>query len=181
MRINQLKMAFELQGFARTYLDSYSTCVLFNTAQERLELLGEPKEKLSAVRNLWLWYRMYGYSCGLLQNSVKSPDEYKPRYRRSLAIEREFGETFDPKEKKYLRDFLAGVALSISGIFCLAVNPPIGGAFGRPLITSGFSFMFYALSNMMLEGDEKQARIAELENLQKQAETASSNCYRNAP
>lgn len=170
MRINQLRLAFELQSCSRSYEESYSNCVLFNCAQDRLIQLNESKEKLDSIRNLWLWYRMYGYSCGLLSYPVQSPDEYKGRYKKCSVGTQDSNEKLDPKERKNLRDFLAGVGLTISGVFCVTVSPPVAGPFGRPMIMSGFTYMFHAVSNMILDKDEKLARLSELERLQKQAE-----------
>ncbi len=169
--INNLRLAFELQSHAKTYLDSYSNCVLFNGAEAQLKKLGEPKHRLKAVHNLWLWYRMYGYSMGLLENPVQSPDEYIPRWKSFDMSKDNHG--MDYNQQRWVRDFLTGVGLTISGIFCLTVGSQVMGKFGVSLVMTGGGYMYNSINNIMVDYQEKQARLQELSALQKQAEKSA--------
>ncbi|MDE3056009.1 MAG: hypothetical protein KGI80_04905 [Verrucomicrobiota bacterium] len=176
--IDQLRLAFELQTHAKSYEASCYNCALFNCAEEQLAKMREPKERLIAIRSLWLWYRMYGYSCGLLQYPVQSPDEYIPRRKAShcaaLNIGTDAYTSADPKQQRCLRDFLLGVGMTISGVFCVTVNPPVSGPLGIPLIFGGFGYMWSALNELVVNEQEKQIRLKELQLLRDQAEKAAA-------
>jgi hypothetical protein len=169
--IDNLRLAFELQCHAKSYLDSYNNCVLFNSAEAQLEKLGEPKHRLAATRNLWLWYRKYGYSIGLLENPVQSPDEYLPQ-KKSYRFAKDYKD-MNTHEQRWTRDFLTGVGMTISGIFCITVHPPVLGKFGVALVMTGGGYMYNAVNNMWVDSQEKNARLRELTELQKRAEESA--------
>jgi hypothetical protein len=48
-------------------------------------------------------------------------------------------------QQRWMRDCLSGVGLTISGIFCLTVNPPAMGKFGVSLVMTGGGYMYNAI------------------------------------
>ena len=114
---------------------------------------------------------MYGYSLGLLENPVQSPDEYIPH--RKFRCNAQDYNNLSPNQQRWTRDFLTGIGLTISGIFCLTVNPPVMGKFGVTLVMTGGGYMYNAINNMWIDSQEKQARLRELSELQKKAEASS--------
>lgn len=166
--VDELLLAFQLQGNARSYLDSYNACVVFNSAKAKLLNMGEPQCKINAIQDLWAWYRTYGYNCGLMLASVKCPGEYISD--KKYISKTSYGSNLDPKQQQMMRDFLFGVGQVVSGVFCMVVAAPVGGLFGTTLVASGVGFMWASVNSMVTDSHEKQARLFELENIKNQAE-----------
>ena len=149
----QLLRAFNLQCNAHSYTDSYSACVVFNCAKAQLLEMGESQDKINAIQSLWTWYRTYGYNCGLTLEPVRCPGEYISD--KKYVPKTTHGNNFDPKQQQMLRDFLFGVGSIISGVFCIAINPPIGGNFGGTLITTGAVYIWNSINSMVTDSQQQ--------------------------
>lgn len=166
LHVYRLYSAFQEQQNARSYWDVCCACQTFNIARDALLAMGEPHEKITAIQNLWTWYRTYGYSCGLIAAPVKCPGEFL-RSNSFLTTD------LTPRQKQQMRNFLLGVGGIISGVFCIAVNPTTTWTIGVPSIASGAGLIWNAVDNMLFDYDEKQARRRELKQLEQQAENAT--------
>ncbi len=144
----------------------------------------EPKCRTEAVRNLWIWYRIYGYNYGLIHKPVQCPDEYissrrqqrncRPRLGSKLPDRSTYDyERIEPKQQEAMRNFLAGVGITISGIFCVTISSRIGGNFGYPLIGWGMSLMWDAINPLITYKQERELRQKELLQIQAKAEQAA--------
>jgi len=163
--VDELIAAFHMQANTRSYNDSYSACVKFNCAKDKLSSMGEPECKINAVKDLWQWYRTYGYNSGFMLNPVQCPGEYisNKRYIQTKPL--------DPKQQRTMREFLLGVGSMVSGIFCVAVNAPLlSGKVGWGLITFGAERMWESINEMVMDYEERKARQQELKEIQAKAE-----------
>jgi hypothetical protein len=124
---------------------------------------GESPAKLAPFESLFRWYRIYGYSSGVAIQPSGCTDEY--RSPQSFQTRQ-----FDPQQEKMARDFLCGVGMTLSGVFCIVINPPLLGKFGVPLVLSGFNHMYDSVSCMIKDRREKDMRLKQLQNLQKSIE-----------
>jgi hypothetical protein len=163
--VDELIAAFHMQANTCSNANSYSACVQFNCARDKLLAMGESPEKLALVGNLWQWYRTYGYNSGLILNPVLCPGEYISN--KSYVCTK----PLDPKQKQAMGNFLLGVGSVVSGIFCIAVNAPLLSAkVGFGLVTFGLERIWDSVSNMLVDYGEKQARQHELEEMERKIE-----------
>jgi len=159
--------AFDLQFNGHTTLAYYAFKDAFQLALKS----GESAAKLQFLESTFRWYRMYGYNCGVLPESSRCTDEYvsdagAPRVTR-------YGTNFDPKQERFMRDFLFGVGELISGVLCISIGTPLSIRFGPTLIVSGSKHMWDAVNGMMEDSRERTIRLNELKQFEKIAEAVS--------
>ena len=142
--------------------------VAFDQAVKSAREHGESPAKIRAVEDLFWWYRMFGYHCGLLSTSSLCPGEYKRSDPRISIYS-----TTDPRQQELIREFLYGVGVTLGGVFCVTFLPP--KTFGWGVCLQGATIIWHAGSAMMRESDEKKLRLAELNELSKKFDAASSS------
>jgi len=105
--------------------------------------MGESPSTLAPLEELFVWYRKYGYSCGVTEESANCIGEYRSSngYVRLSNL--------DPHQKRVMRDFLCGVGFIISGVFCITVNAPLGSRFGVPMISTGGKYLYDSITSMI--------------------------------
>lgn len=158
--------AFELQSMGNSTLAFYT----FKDAYQYALANGESPQKLAPLNDLFIWYRKYGYSSGV----TLVPSDCTDEFRSAQSYEKKpRHSSFTPQQEKLTRDFLFGVGQVISGIYSIALNPPILGRFGVPLVMSGLKYMYDAVSSMIKDQREKTVRLKELEVFQKNAAAAA--------
>ena len=149
--------AFVLQSQGKSTLAFYQ----FDTAREQAKKAGENPLKLAAIEQLFGWYRKYGSALNLFYTLPTGTDriigEYKPyschsmKFHSSPSYQSEWGKTPDQAAK--MRDFMVGVAETISGVFLAAVHPGAGTAIAVGLWMDGFGRMYTSL-NYLWAGHE---------------------------
>lgn len=151
---DQIYLAFQLQSAGKSTLAFYT----FSDAYQFALKNGENPAKLAPFDALFRWYRQYGYNSGVASLPSGCTDEYlsENSARRKL----------DPNQEKMVRDFLYGVGSVVSGTLCVAINPPLFGRAGLPLIINGCKMMFDSVSSMIRDYEERKQRLKELEIIQ---------------
>jgi hypothetical protein len=162
--------AFCLQSLGRSSQAFWKS----KEAYEEAIKAGESPYKLEVVLELFRWYRKYGYGAGVMVRSSECTDEYVPQSNRNRAA-RSFrsyshGNSYNsewgknPEQAKYIRQFMLGVGMFISGTFMIALNPPVLGATaGRSLCITGFVQMYSGLSNGWAEWEQRVKEIQKVE------------------
>jgi hypothetical protein len=137
--------------------------------QEALKL-GESPQKLAVINDLFVWYRTYGYSAGIMLHPANFGGEF--RSHSLLNSQNRFGRdpgNFDsewgksPEQAKHIRQFMLGVGMFISGILAVSVNPPLFGPTGKTLCISGFTQMYLGLSNGYAEWEQRVREVQQIE------------------
>jgi len=137
---------------------------------------GESPQKLEVVLELFRWYRKYGFGAGVMVRSSECTDEYVPAnnrhkssrslntrsYSAGTSYESEWGK--NPEQTKYIRQFMFGVGMFVSGTFMIVINPPVLGAtVGRSLCITGFTQMYSGLSNGWAEWEKRVREVQQVE------------------
>jgi hypothetical protein len=131
---------------------STSAFCKFEIAYKEAKQGGENVLKLMALEQLFGWYRMYGSASGLFAKQPEGYDQILGEYRRpiprSLSSQyySEWGNT--PEQAALIREFMMGVAETISGIFCVTVGAGITGPIGAGLCVDGTRRIILTLSNV---------------------------------
>lgn len=171
----KLNDAFMLQSFGQSTLAFFRS----KEAYEEAIQAGESARKLNAVLDLFRWYRKYGYAAGLMTRSSGCIDEHKPEmfsYEQNYSehqlnnYESEWGK--NPQQAQYVRQFILGTGMVISGVFSVTIGTPIIGKFGISLISAGFLQIFSGLNGCWTE---KENRKMELERLEKQIKNSMND------
>ena len=76
--------------------------------------------------------------------------------------ESEWGKS--PDQAKYVRQFMLGVGMCISGVFIVTINPPVLGKAGWGLCSTGFVQMYQGLSNGVAEWEKRVREIQAIES-----------------
>ncbi|HEV7735799.1 MAG TPA: hypothetical protein VGO47_00260 [Chlamydiales bacterium] len=138
---------------------------------------GEDAQKINALWDLFRWYRTYGSAMALFAveptgNNIIYPDGTRPSVKslRSFNYYSEYGRT--PEQAAQVREFMFGVANTISGIFCIVVGGGIVtpvGAVGLTLAASGFYMMFNSLNNCYADYERAKLDLQAFETKMKNA------------
>ncbi len=155
----EMQKAFELQSRGQTRQAFYTFKHAYQLAQQN----GESPATLSTLEELFIWYRKYGYDCGLMTEPANCSGEYRSGQRQ------DYGANFDPHQRKMMRDFLYGVGSVVSGVLCLTVRSTFTGKFGVSFIVGGGKCMYDAISAMIEDHDKRLERISELDKITKKA------------
>ncbi len=177
----KIQDGFLLQSIGETRAAFYS---FRDGYQEGLQA-GENAQKLELVNSLFIWYRKYGFSAGIMTQPALCRGEYISHYHSSDEDESIFhpsGASFpvsnqaryesewgkNPEQAKHIRQFIGGVGLLISGIFVVSINPPFLGPIGKSMCLTGFTQMCLGLNNLHTEWEERIQELKEFELKTKQ-------------
>jgi hypothetical protein len=139
---------------------------------------------LDVLSELFYWYRKYGYSAGVMLAPSGCSDEFmpfrNPGNRRSnyvynplaldyftehpLAMHAD-ASSYDkatPQMRSHVREFMAGIAVIISGIMVGTVYPPLGLTC-LSICIGGFLEICHALNGCWTERDKRIAEIMIIE------------------
>jgi hypothetical protein len=142
----------------------------FQVAYEEAKKAGENILKLIALEQLFGWYRMYGSASGLFSKKPQGHDRIMGEYQKphspfsNQTYQSEWGNT--PEQAALIREFMLGVAETISGVFCIAVGGIVTGPLGVVLCVDGSRRIVVVLSNIW--ADHERAML----DLKKWEETA---------
>ena len=140
---------------------------------------GESTQKLRLLNELFVWYRKYGYSLGVMSTPSGCSDEYQsedqPRrvsafHLPSLFVplaripdyHSEFGNT--PEQAAQVREFLFAIGETVSGIFCITLSGGIIYGTGFTLVIDGAKRMFFILSNMWTQHERSLLELKKMGN-----------------
>jgi hypothetical protein len=118
---------------------------------------GEFPHKIDAIRNLFVWYRTYGYFLGLIKKDPKIFGQYigNGRYSslpRPRKVTLNYGT--DPEHDAKARNFVLGVGEILSGLICFWVVPsPYKIPAGVYLVDKGFDRAWEAANDLWLQKD----------------------------
>ncbi len=119
----------------------------FKTAQQLAQKAGESRHNLQVMKDLFVWYRTYGYAMGVMSKESSCTEEYRPTHKMALSVlpkirlaqfpdyHSEWGNT--PEQAAKIREFMLGVGETISGIFCVTVSCGWGALIGGTLLLDG--------------------------------------------
>ena len=140
---SKMHTAFIQQSVGKATQAFYTFQKAYRGAQEA----GESLKKLNAINGLFIWYRRYGSSVGLISGPSNISNEYRTsmHIRSPFSYNSEFGN--DPEQAARIRDFLFGVGETISGILCVRIAPPpVNVTLGLPLLSDGIFRMWNSLN-----------------------------------
>src|SRR5438105_5440328 len=115
---SNMHYAFVLQSMGK----STAADAQFRSAYEEAKKAGEHVLKLTAVEQLFVWYRMYGSSLNLFAVKPTGHDRIIGEYKAmngTPAFSSEWGKT--PEQAAQIREFMLGVGELIAGLFCATV------------------------------------------------------------
>jgi len=136
----QILSAFEFQSVGKTF-DAYHT---FSDAYRFALNHAGSSSKLFPFEKLFLWYRKYGYHCGVLFTPSDCIDEYMPTEN---SIDRE----------ETVKEFLLGISELIQGIFFVE---PHTENLSQEFILSGINHIYHSIRTVTEE--EGKIRLEEL-------------------
>src|SRR5690554_3680968 len=94
----QIKTAFELQSIGETRKAFY----LFKNAYQSALRSGMSRSILAPLEELFVWYRVYGYSCGLTAAPANCAGEYRSY---NFDDENYIIPPHTPRQEKMMSDF----------------------------------------------------------------------------
>lgn len=149
-----LNKGFEVQSYGESTQATY----YFERGYEAAKKAGEPVAKLEAIRQLFVWYRTYGYYLGLMRKDPKIFGQYigSGRYSTETYFPRRIMHSYgkNPEKDAKSRDFVLGVSEILSGILCFwLVPPPYKIPLGAYLVEQGFNRAWDASNALMLQRD----------------------------
>lgn len=150
---HQLLNAFTFQS------EGLSTTAMFHFEQgyDKAIKAGESVKKLEAIRQLFVWYRTYGYYLGLMTKNPNIVGQYSGR----TALNSLNAHQRDPELNGKRREYLFGVAEIMSGVLCFWYMPPTQKlTLGAPLVFDGGKRIFNAANYALIQ---KEKAILELE------------------
>lgn len=155
--------AFELQSQGQ----STTAFCSFDIGYEKAKKVGFSSKKLESLKNLFVWYRTYGYFLGIIARPTGIIGEYRGSLTRNCSFT--YGET--PEKNAKIRDFLFGVSELIAGTACVYFLPTFETklAFGTPLIYSGTNRIWTSLNEIWLQNDISMAELKKVTNDLKKA------------
>jgi hypothetical protein len=145
----------------QSYGKSTSAFCQFQLAYEEAKKAGESVLRLMVMEQLFGWYRMYGSASGLFIKTPEGRDriigEYQKPFGRhsSPPYHSEWGNT--PEQAALVREFMLGIAETISGVFCVSATAGVGFYAGGGLFFDGLRRMYLTLSKIW--ADHERAMI----------------------
>lgn len=153
---------------------STSAFCQFDLGCEKALQAGESPRKIESIRQLFVWYRTYGYHLGLI---AKNPNITGQYYRRLSSHSNHWNllppPHANPEVNANRREYLFGVGEILSGVLCCWIMPPPAKLrVGLPLVVDGGKRVFNAVNFAIMQKD-----IAAIE-LEKRLEAlkAATNC-----
>ncbi len=146
---NHFYQAFLLQSRGQ----STNAFCQFQSAYETAKQAGENNQRLSIIKQLFEWYRMYGSSLRLFYTNPSGQDriigEYRKPFYKSPGYYSEFGNS--PEQSAIIREFMLGVAETISGVFCVVAGSGVVSPAGIGLTIDGSRRILLTLNNLWTE------------------------------
>ncbi|HSX11432.1 MAG TPA: hypothetical protein VLF94_06950, partial [Chlamydiales bacterium] len=158
----QIQAAFSLQS------EGLSTSAMFNFDQGATKAInaGESPRKIEAIRQLFTWYRTYGYYLGLMKKDPQILGQYigNGKYSTSSRSFREFSYGKSPERDANIRDYLYGVTEVLSGMLCCWLMGPKGYVIGGSLILDGLNTARQASNALWIEKEIAMREFKRAEN-----------------
>ncbi len=171
----RLHNAFMIQSIGETRV-AYRA---FKAAYQDALAAGESLSKLRVINDLFVWYRTYGWSCGIMMEPARCSGEHGGDWNRNYQYDNLsknlcFGENInyqaewnaDPRRAKHVRNYIIGVAEILSFIFLANVPVPGGGLVSALLLSDGFNRIVNSLHDAY---SERQQLIYELKKIEARA------------
>jgi hypothetical protein len=136
--------AFEYQSLGKSIV----AFTQFQVAYESAKKAGESIYRLMILEQLFVWYRTYGSYLRLFAKNPEGYDrivgEYKRPFSTSYPYKSEWGKT--PEQAAIVREFMLGVAETISGVLCVSVGAGTTAHVGIGLFIDGSRRIFTTLN-----------------------------------
>ncbi len=152
---NQIYDAFVLQSQGRTR-EAFN---LFKIAYQRALALGENRERLFLLKELFIWYRKFGYSLGIMSEPAKCTGEELKSFRNSMRLnlhnsstnsyQSEWGK--NPIQSGKVRDAMLGFGELISAALLITVGSPPVKVFGATVAWDGFTRIWNACNGLYVD------------------------------
>ena len=168
--------AFVLQSYGL----STKAFFTFKDAYQSALQAGEVPQKVYAMESLFRWYRTHGSPMRLFAKEptgsdviVPDPRERKGRLNLPLyhasAYESEYGRT--PEQAGHVREFMFGVANTISGVFYVTVAGigGVSGAIAIGALSAGIYLMFNSLNSAYVDYERAKLDLQGVEANMKKA------------
>jgi hypothetical protein len=171
--------AFLIQSIGETRM-AYR---VFKGAYQDAQNAGESPRKLEIMNDMFIWYRTYGWSCGVSIRPSFCEDEWRPNHYFSKRLNQISGpgqvnyqrewQKEDPEKAKHVRNYFIGLGEFMAGLFCVVNFPtPVGLFVGGSLGSDGIA----RIINSFNDGWEtRQKRILEMKALEQKAQSALNN------
>jgi hypothetical protein len=147
----------------------------FQSAYETAKKEGESLSRLKLIEDLFFWYRTYGSHFCLFSKNPQGHDqiigEYRPKLAKKISYQSEWGK--DPDQAATIREFMLGVAETLSGIFCVSVGAGLTAGGGLVLLYDGPRRIFLSLNRLWTEHEKGMIALKEWEH--KVEKTLNSN------
>ena len=129
----------------------------FKTAQQLAQKAGESSRNIQLMSDLFVWYRTYGYTMGVMSKESGCVEECRSFHKMAIPLfpkillaqipdyYSEWGNT--PEQAANIREFMLGIGETISGIFCITVSGGLGAAVGVTLLIDGPRRMFVSMND----------------------------------
>lgn len=147
-----LHEAFTLQSYGKTR-EAYYT---FKKGYDYAIECGEDRKKLFSIQSLFIWYRKYGYSLGIMikpsgctgevLDNVSRKKHANSNLSKANRYESEWGN--DPIQAAKIRDLVFGFGEVISAAFMLYVGSPPIKAVGVTAAADGFTRIWNACNGL---------------------------------
>lgn len=139
---------------------SSSAAILFNDTYREAAAAGISPKKLTAIGNLFMWYRKYGRYLGLFEASGKDRiiDEYwlySKGARKKTAVE-SYDEALEIAEIS--RDMIFGVAEILGGLLGVAFLPELATKVGAGVLGSDGALRIWAGFNRLKKKNDQIAK-----------------------
>jgi hypothetical protein len=123
----------------------------FQVAYEDAKKAGESLQRLMVIEQLFVWYRTHGSSLRLFAKEPVGYDRivgaFPSLHLDSRRYQSEWGKT--PEQAAIVREFMFGVAETISGVFCATVGSGAGvTGVGIGLSIEGIRRMIISLNSL---------------------------------
>ena len=173
----QMNEAFQLQSRGKTR-EAYAK---FKGAYQEALSLGENRERLFLIQELFVWYRQFGYSLGIMSEPAKCTGE-EPRcasrsmrsrgWNRSEDNTRRSEWGNDPIQGGKIRDAMLGFGELISAVLMITIGTPPVKIFGATVAWDGFGRIWNACNGLYV--DYECAALQRLRDLEAEAKALPS-------
>lgn len=170
--------AFLIQSIGETRMAYH----VFKGAFQDAQKAGESPSKLDVMNQLFIWYRKYGWSYGVMAHPSNCTDEFrrleweedddeeedefylvstKETQCSSQNYQSEWGKT--PQQAKYIRNFMFGVAEITAAIFAVQIATPMGYVIATTAGFDGIGRIFDSLNEAWADYEEGRLRLKSIE------------------
>lgn len=165
---NKIYEAFLLQANGKTR-EAYN---LFKSGYQGALSSGEDKRRMFVIQELFIWYRKYGYSLGIMSvpsncsgevfKAGRNADQNGNNQYSSQPYQSEWGK--DPIQSGKIRDAMVGFSEIISAALMFAVGTPQMKAFAFPVGWDGFTRIWGACNSLYVDYEcQALSRLKEIE------------------